>query len=106
MEADWKKIRSLVPTWRERYIARKNLAVRSKINDSSKTETERFWDVYEFTEKEGKVLRTCLDGHSRSKMLEFLWVMLGYKMITKEDLNDFSPELQKSVLPENNDQKS
>ncbi len=48
-------------------------------------------------EKEAKVLRHCLDGHSRSKMQLFMLSMIRVGMTKKEDLGEFSEELQQSL---------
>ena len=97
MESDWKKFSALVPKLRERYLADKNLGILRKFTDPKKTETEHFWDAMEAMEVEARVLRQCLDGHSRSKMWLFLLTMARAGMLKKEDLADFSEELRQRV---------
>lgn len=67
MESDWRKFRDMVPRLRERYLADRNTRIATLLTDPEKTETERFWDAAEEIEREARVLRECLDGHSRSK---------------------------------------
>jgi hypothetical protein len=98
MESDWKKFSALVPALRERYLAERNAQITRKLTDTKKTETERFWDVMEETEKEAKTLRKCLDGHSRSKMWLYMVTMRGAGMLKREDLANFSEELQKKAF--------
>ena len=50
--------------------------------------------------KEVKTLRTCSDDISRSKMWLTLISMRGAGMLKKEDLAEFSEELQKQVFYE------
>ena len=97
MEADWKKFRDMVPMLRERYLSERNVLVSRILIDPEKTETERFWDALEAMEKEAEVLRRCLDGHSRSKMWLYILTMIGAGMLRKEDMEEFSSELQQEV---------
>jgi hypothetical protein len=105
MESDWKKFRALVPRLRERYLADRNAQIARKITDPTKTETERFWNAMEVMEKEARTLRNCLDGHSRSKMWEFMFNMRAVGMLREEDIADFSEELRKSVFDETIERK-
>jgi len=67
------------------------------LTDPRKNETERFWDALEGMEKEAKVLRRCLDGHSRSSMRRFMLSMISAGMLKQEDMGVFSEQLQKQV---------
>jgi len=96
-ESDWKRFRAIVPALRERYLAERNRTIADLIRTPGRDETHRFWDVYEFILKEAKVLRLCLDGHSRSKMWQFMYAMRGVGMLTDDDLKEFSPELQEML---------
>lgn len=96
-ESDWKKFRAMVPVLRERYLAARNGPIAALLTDPKKNETERFWDAMAEMEKEAKVLRYCLDGHSRSKMWTYMLSMSHAGMMTKEDLAQFSDELQKEL---------
>jgi hypothetical protein len=98
MESDWKKYSAKVDAWRDRYLAGRNARIIRMLTDSKKSETERFWDALAAMEKEAKTLRQCLDPHSRSKMWMHLVMMRNVGMITKEDLAEFSEELQKQVF--------
>jgi hypothetical protein len=98
MESDWKKFRAMVPMLRERYLAAINARVTQTLTDPAKTETERFWDALDEMKKEAKNLRDCLDGHSRSKMLFYLWNMKSVGMVTPADLADCSDQLKEQVF--------
>lgn len=93
-ESDWKTFSGLIPQLRERYLAARNLRITQVLSDSGKTETKRFWEAMEAMEKEAKILRSCLDGHSRSRMWMYLISMIQCGMLTREDFAKFSPELQ------------
>ena len=98
MESDWKKFSATLPIWRERYLAERNAHIARIITDSKKSETDRFWDAEEQIQKEVKTLRRCLDDISRSKMWLRLMAMRAAGMIRREDLAEFSEELQKQVF--------
>ena len=97
IESDWKQFRGMVPALRERYLAARNVRIAAVLTDKNKNETERFWDALEAMEREAKVLRECLDGHSRSKMWLYLLTMIRAGMLTAGDMSAFSPELRKQV---------
>src|ERR1041385_6757985 len=46
---------------------------------------------------EARVLRECLDGHSRSKMWLYAPTMIRAGMLNKEDIEVFSQDFQKEV---------
>lgn len=97
IESDWKKFSDMVPGLRERYLAARNGRIAAMLTDPGRTETERFWDALELMEREAKVLRKCLDGHSRSKMWLYMLTMIRAGMLTREDLSVFSTELQNNL---------
>ena len=87
----------MVPNLRERYLAERNARISCLLTDGGKNETDRFWAAMEEMEKESRVLRQCLDGHSRSKMWLYILTMIRAGMLKKDDLAHFSEELQKEV---------
>jgi hypothetical protein len=98
VESDWKKFSAMLPIWRERYLADRNARIAGILTDSKKSETERFWDAEEQIRNEAKTLRACLDDLSRSKMWLRLMAMRAAGMIRREDLAEFSDELQKQIF--------
>jgi len=96
-ESDWKAFRRMVPELRERYLGRRIPKLLAVLQDESLTPTERFWKVEERIDKEAKVLRKCLDGHSRSRMFLFIMQMRRSRMLTDEDLEPFSDELREQI---------
>jgi hypothetical protein len=100
IESDWKKFSAMIPMLRERYLAEQNARIARMLAHPKKNETERFWDAADAMRKESGTLRMCLDNLSRSKMAITLLSLRGAEMLKKEDLADFSPELQKLVFPD------
>ena len=93
-ESDWKKFKNSLDKWRERYLRWKNDEIRSILEDKNRNETEKFWDIVEFQKNEAKKLRDCLDGYSRSRMISHMTLMKKYEMIDRNDISEFSEELQ------------
>jgi hypothetical protein len=98
-ENDWKIFRDMAPVIRERYLSKRNQELLDILGDDQQSHTERFWDVEERSNEIAKILRECLDGHSRSKMRLFMMVMLRHGMMTDDDLNKFSEELRERLQP-------
>lgn len=98
LESDWKTFRKSVPEWRERHLLEKNKEIIAILSDGSKTPTERFWDAEEKMKKEGRILVECLDGHSRSKMQWYLFLMHRHGLIRDDDLEEFSEDLRDHIL--------
>ena len=96
-ESDWKHFSDMVPKLRERYLAECNARIAALLTRPDKNETDHFWDAMEEMNKEAKVLRRCLDGHSRSNMWLSILSMIGAGMLKKEDMAVFSEDLQKEV---------
>jgi hypothetical protein len=92
-ESDWKKFRTIVPGLRERYLRERNSELSAILQDESLTPTNQFWTASDRIEEIRKILRSCLDGHSRSKMMNFLAIMYRHQMLTESDLNAFSEEI-------------
>jgi hypothetical protein len=97
IESDWRKFRDMVPKLRERYLADRNARLAAVLTDPAKNETQRFWEAMEVMEREARVLRQCLDGHSRSKMWLYMLTMIRAGMLSRDDVAVFSADLQKEI---------
>ena len=96
-ESDWKKFRALVPELRERYLRGRNAELIAILRNESLTPTEQFWNANERMDEVGTILRSCLDGHKRSTMVNSLMLMYRYQMITDQDLDGFSVEVRERL---------
>ena len=94
LESDWKIFRKHVPEWRERYLATKNQELVRILTAKNPTPTEQFWNAKNRMEEEAKTLVDCLDGHSRSKMQWYLFLMYQHGLIRDPDLEEFSEDLR------------
>lgn len=93
-ESDWKQFSRMTADLRERYLKEKNRELAGILTDPAKTPTEQFWCAFEKMSEERKILRDCLDHHSRSRMFMSMACMRRYGMIGEEDLKLFSTALQ------------
>ena len=93
-ESDWKKFQSLIPDFREQFVAKQNAKLIKILSESNKSETERFWATWKRAKQVSKELQECLDGHSRSNMELYMRKMLRVGMLSHDMLVDFSDDLQ------------
>jgi len=96
-ESDWRSFRDMVPTLREKYLQSRNKELGTILDNKEISPTEQFWEIEERTQEIAKILRNCLDGHSRSKMEFYIGLMLHHEMMKEEDLTAFSPELRERL---------
>lgn len=96
-ESDWKRFRSMLENLRETYLEKKNKEIMAKLTDSNQSPTEQFWAAHELINDEADTLRRLLDGNKRSNMFPHMLGMYHCGMITDEDLNGFSDELQQRI---------
>ena len=95
--SDWKTFRRCVPEWRERYLRLRNEELVGLLSDEAHMPAERFWQAKERMDEEARVLRSCLDGHSKGKVTWYLCLMYGHGMIEDGDLDEFTEGLQAAV---------
>jgi len=93
-EADWKRFKKILPELRERYLRKVNNELTALLNDNSKTPTEQFWAVEKRTRQEAKILRTCFDGYSRSRLTLHIMNMYHCGIMEDEDIAEFSEDIQ------------
>jgi len=91
---DWKIFQDSLPNFRERYLTERNKTFIAMLNDDKRTATEQYWDTYDAMKKEGKILRDCLDGISKSGMDIHILLMLRHGLMKEDDLNAFSDDFQ------------
>lgn len=97
-ESDWRLFRDRVPEWRERYLGTVNEEIADMLGSDDGTPMEIFWEAKERMDEEGKILRDCLDGHSRSNMTMHLLLMYRHGLIDDADLDAFSDNLRDHIL--------
>lgn len=94
-ERDWKIFRSKIALWQENYINKLNKEY-AAILCGSESPSEKFW-ILENKINEDKKSRGVQIQLRRSTMLEDIISLLNDKVITFEDLSDFSGNLQGKI---------
>ncbi len=94
-EKDWKLFRSKIALWQENYINKLNKEY-AAILCGDEAPSEKFW-ILENKINEYKKSRGIQIQLRRSSMLEDIISLLNDRVITLEDLSDFSDDLQEKI---------
>ena len=95
-KSDWKKYCERVPEWQERYMAKLLDRYTKLLKEKDKDPSERFWKLEERIKKDkaSPGVRLRLD---KKEVVYDLMAMIRGKVITFEDLEDFSDDLKTTV---------
>ncbi len=95
-ESDWKMFRTKIVTWQEKYMAKLNQKIIKILNDENKSESDRFWKASEIIDREKKSVGVICE--MKRSMLDWNIIsLIKQKVITMDDLSEFSPELQERI---------
>lgn len=94
-ESDWERFKMMIPTFRERYDAYHRRKITELLHAPDRTKAERWWDAHAFIEQDARTLCLCLDAPPGLKLWTFLLSMRVLGALTDDDLEGFSPELQR-----------
>lgn len=94
-ESDWKLFRTKLPQWQENYMDKLNNEYLEILN-SNKLPSEKFWELERkiFQDKKKVGVSAVM---SRSRMIENIYSLIGEGAITKDDLTDFSEDIQNMI---------
>lgn len=94
-EQDWKLFRKKLPIWQEAFIS-KLIEEYAVILSKNMLPSEKFWALEKriFHDKKNVGVTAVM---SRSRMIENIYSLIGEGAITKNDLSDFSEELQNKI---------
>ena len=95
-ESDWKLFRVKNVEWQERYIDKVNKKLIKLLSDEKLPPSEKFWKAEKLIFREKKSAGVIVEM-SRSMFKINLLKLLNEKVITLEELADFSPELQEEI---------
>ena len=93
---DWKLFRERLSGWQENYMEGLVKAYADFLNDDKKPASDKFWEL-EKRIKEDKRHPGVILETSKSEMLWDIVRLIKLKVITYDDLSDFSVELQMEV---------
>ena len=93
---DWKLFREKLSGWQEKYMERLVKAYVDYLNDDTKPASEKFWGI-EKRIKEDKRHPGVIMELSKSEIIWDIVLFIRLKVITYDDISDFSDELQLEV---------
>ena len=94
-EEDWKLFRSKIAIWQENYIDKLNKSYTEILNSDSNP-SEKFWKLEKRINNDKKHPGVVIQM-KRSTMIYNMAILLRDGVITKDDLDEFSDELRKSI---------
>ena len=95
-EADWKLFKEKIIVWQRNYIEKQNQKLIKILSDEKLSPEERFWEAEKLIFSEKKKAGVSVEL-SRSKFKFNIMQLLNTKVITLNDLSDFSGELQEEI---------
>lgn len=93
---DWKLFREKLSDWQENYMEGLVKEYANFLNDDKKPASEKFWEL-EKRIKEDKRHPGVVMEMSKSEAIGDIVRLIRLKVITYDDLSDFSDELQNEV---------
>ena len=93
---DWKLFREKLPVWQENYMDRLLKEYVKFLNDDTKDASEKFWEL-EKKIKEDKRHPGVIMELNKSDAIWKIVYLIRLKVITYDDLTDFSEELKEEV---------
>lgn len=96
-EKDWKLYRNKIAGWQEAYMERL-CEEYMEILRADEIGSERFWKLHDRIKKDKKSPGVLITRSSRSDMIDNIFALLIYRVITMDDLDDFSEELKEQLV--------
>ena len=90
-EKDWKLFRKNLPEWQEAYMG-KLVEEYKEILNSDKLPSDKYWALEGRLKSDKRTPGVAITDISRSNFYDHLVSLLRYKVITMDDLKDFSDD--------------
>ena len=95
-EKDWKLFREKLPEWQEAYMERL-IKEYAELLNGDEAASVKFWALDKRIRADRQRLGVRVNEVTRSKLQNILTGLIIENVITEDDLQDFSGELQKST---------
>ena len=95
-ENDWKLFKDNLPKWQERYIEKLVEEYKEILNDS-RNASDKYWALEARVKADKRNPGVLITDISRSNFHEHLTSLIRYKVITMDDLTDFSDETKEEI---------
>jgi hypothetical protein len=101
-ESDWRVFRELRPLWLQRYCAKVNKQLVTKLTDPNRSEHERYLDAYKFIHRKDQELGDAFSDFRRSTAILQIAVIRNLGVVTAEELQRFSGQTKKFTSDDHN----
>ena len=95
-EKDWKLFRDNLPIWQERYMEKLIEEYKEILNDN-RNASDKYWALEGRLKADKRNPGVLITDISRSNFYDHLTSLIRYKVITMEDLIDFSDETKEEI---------
>ncbi len=95
-ENDWKLFKDNLPIWQERFIEKLVEEYKEILNDS-RNASDKYWALEARVKADKRNPGVLITDISRSNFYEHLTSLIRYKVITMDDLTDFSDETKEEI---------
>ncbi len=96
-EHEWKKFKKLKDVCLDRFCERVLADANSIITTNTKTNREKYYDLYKLIEDEDKRLATAFDGLSRNTAFMQLFLMHQMGLVEERELDEFETETSSKI---------
>jgi hypothetical protein len=96
VEKDWKRFRKKVADWQEKYIEKLTREYIDLLSGDGNA-SDKFWELDKRMKKDKKKAGVLITDMSRSNMIFITMQLLDEKVITMDDLADFSEGLKERL---------
>ena len=96
IEKDWKLFKTKIVNWQEAYIGKKIDEYKELLNSNLVAST-KFWKLDKKIKEDKHNPGVLIEGIRRSHLFDDIISLIDYKVITIDDLADFSDELKDAV---------
>ena len=93
---DWKLFRERLSGWQENYMENLVKAYANFLNDDKKPASEKFWELEKRIKEDKRHLGVIMEVN-KSEVIWDIVRLIRLKVITYDDLSDFSDELHMEV---------
>ena len=100
-ESDWKIFKEIKEAALDKCCSNVLSEVHATISDGTKSNHDRFLELYDLVQANNKDIASIFDGHSRSKASLQTMLMRRHGLISDNLVAKFSPELQENTKPTN-----
>ncbi len=95
-ENDWKLFKDNLPKWQERFIEKLVEEYKEILNDS-RNASDKYWALEARLKADKRNPGVLITDISRSNFYDNLTSLIRYKVITMDDLTDFSDETKEEI---------